>query len=341
MGRCTALLMVLTLVVASCSLSDEEGGEPSTAPSTITTSTSGTTTSTTPPATTMQAESGEPPDDGPLGVAEVPVGIQELLVSGETKAATAIRPIEEDESVTYLLPGAIDTHVGRVRYRSDVTLDLYFPPSYTFEEALPAVVFANGWSSTQNTVMIDENGQPMDEGFGTLDWQNSHSFTSMGNLVAASGLIGVVYGTVDDPYRDLDDVVKWLTSNATELGIDPSRTAVWMWSAHALTGLRVVMGEGNRQDNLAGAVVYYGWMPSDRVRDDLPVQVIRASEDLPFFIDSQARFFTEAEALGAPVEYAEIQGPHSFDREPGYEAATIETIDSTLRFLNEAFASTN
>jgi hypothetical protein len=279
-------------------------------------------------------------EGGPLAVAEGAVDIRNVLVSGEEKAATVVY---RDDPTTYQPPETGVTKVGRVRYRDDpATLDIYYPPSYTFDERLPAVVFINAWSTTQDTVLLFPNGTPMDEGLGTDDYQNSNSYISMGNAVAASGMIGVVYGTKDDPYQDLDDAMNWLTANAADLGIDQTKIAAWMWSAHTLTGLRVIMEEGDWQDDLAATVIYYGWMPYVDIRGDgPPIQLVRAMEDLDFFLESQDQFLAVAADVGLLVEVEEIQGPHSFNIEPGYEDLTIEAFTATLDYLEARFASSD
>jgi dienelactone hydrolase len=156
----------------------------------------------------------------------------------------------------------------------------------------------------------------------------------MGNAVAASGMIGVVYGTRDDPYQDLDDAMNWLTATAADLGIDQAKIAAWMWSAHTLTGLRVIMDEGDRQDDLSAAVVYYGWLPYEDIRaGGPPIQLVRATEDLDSFLESQDRFLTLAAELGVLVEVEEVQGPHSFNIEAGYEDLTVEAFLTTLDYL--------
>lgn len=250
------------------------------------------------------------------------------MVSGEEKTATALY---QDNTTTYRPQGTGQTQVGRVRYRNDATLDIYSPPSWAFDQPLPAVVFINAWSTTQDTVLFFPDGTPMDEGLGADDYQNSNSYMSMANAIAASGLIGVVFGTRDDPYGDLEDAMGWLTSNASGLGIDENKIAARTWSAHTLTGLRVIMNEGDWQDDLAAAVVYYGWMPYEDVRGDgPPIQLVRAVEDRDFFLESQDQFLTVAADMGLLVDVEEIPGPRSLDVEPGYEDITVEAITATL-----------
>lgn len=134
----------------------------------------------------------------------------------------------------------------------------------------------------------------------------------------------------------------WLTAKAADLGIVQAKIAAWMWSAHTLTGLRVIMGEGDWQDDLAAAVVYYGWVPYEDIRGNgPPVQLVRAMEDLDDFLESQDQFLTVASDVGVLVEVVEIPGPHSFNVTPGYEDLTVEAFTATLDYLEARFAGSD
>lgn len=326
MRSIASLLLVLVMLVAACGADGDEiaeSGETTAAP---TTTPAPTTSSTTAPAevptSTTLIES--------LLVADSAADIGEVLVSGAERLRLVT---ERDEPIVYAPPGAGETRVGRVAYRDGVTLDVYYPPAYEFDERLPAVVFINAFSTTSDTLLTRPDGMPV-EPLPSFDFQNSDSYTGMGTLVAASGMIGIVYGTGDDPARDVSDAMEWTMANAGELGVDPQHVAVWMWSAHTLTGLRAVMDDsGLWQQDLDCAVVYNGWMPVDRVRADLPVQVVKALGDEQFFIDSIDAFMLEAESVGAPVDYFEVDGPHGFYAKPGFEAIAEVTFQRTLEFL--------
>lgn len=336
MRRAGLLLIVLAVAATACNQVSDEGRDETTSASGAATTATQAVTSTAASVVSSTTTTTAPTEDaGPLAVAETATQIQHVLVSGEHKTATAS---ERDDPITYNHPGADDTQVGRVRYRDDATLDLYYPPGYRFDELLPAVVFANAWSTTEETILIQPDGEPMDESLGTADFQNSDSFISMGNLVSAAGLIGIVHGTTDDPAVDLDEAMTWVMANAEALGVDASRTAAWMWSAHTLTGLRIVMEKGPWQDALDAVIVYYGWMPLDTLRADLPIHMVKALEDLPFFIESQDAFMDAAAEVAAPIDDVEVQGPHNFDRVSGQEDSTAQAFDSTLTFLDTVFA---
>ena len=265
-----------------------------------------------------------------VAVAKNAESISSAMMSGADKLAMAT----ESVGVATFAPTGIEaTQVGRALYRNDVSLDVYYPPDYQFDQPLPTVVFVNAFSTTAPTVLIDPEGAIMDD-LPTVDFQNADSFISLGNMVAASGMIAVVYGTGNDPRRDLSDAMTWLLDNTASLGIDPDHLSLWMFSAHTLIGLRSVMDPNEVwAESLECAVVYYGWMPHDDIRTDLPVHVVKALEDDAFFIYSIDAFMAEADKAGAPVDYYEVQGPHAFDLEPEYADVTSTAFRKTLRFL--------
>jgi hypothetical protein len=332
MRSIASILLVLAMLATACG---SNGGQVSESGETTTTP-----TTTLAPTTSLSTTAAEAPTRSTLieslPVADSAAAIGEVLVVGADRLRLVT---ERDDPILYAPAAVRATQVGRVAYRDDVTLDVYYPPGHDFDEPRPAVVFVNAFSTTADTLLTRPDGIPV-EPLPSVDFQNSDSYAGMGTLVAASGIIGIVYGTGDDPARDLSDAMEWTIANAAELGIDPEHIGAWMWSAHTLTGLRAVMDEsGSWQQDLDCAVVYYGWMPADHVRPDLPIQVVKALGDEQFFIGSIDAFMIEAESVGAPVDYLEVEGPHAFDRAPGYSAIAEETFQRTLAFLGTQFAT--
>lgn len=158
--------VALALTLAACVASDGKGSISTETPSTTTTLTPTTTQpiSTKPSVVTTTVTRAE---RGSLPVAEGAAGIRNVLISGDEKAAAVLY---RDHPTTYQPPETALTQVGRVRFRDDATLDIYYPPSYAFDERLPAVVFINAWSTTQDTVLLFPDGTPMDESLGTDDY---------------------------------------------------------------------------------------------------------------------------------------------------------------------------
>ena len=254
------------------------------------------------------------------------------MVSGRDKLATATVQLGV---ATHSPPGTGDTRVARAGYRDEAVVDLYFPPDFTFAAALPTVVVVNGFAAVGATELVRPDGGI--ETLPAVDMQAADAFISLANAIAASGLIAVVYGTTDDPTRDLDDVMAWLLDNAGELRIDTDHLALWMFSAHTLVGLRAAMDDGRRwARSLSSVVVFYGWMPLDTLRPDLPVLAVKALGDLPMFTESMDDFMAAATEAGVSVEYLEVDAPHSFDFDPGFATAADPVVERALEFIRDS-----
>jgi hypothetical protein len=257
---------------------------------------------------------------------------RDAMVSGAEKLAAASVPV----GVATYTPDGIDrTRVGTIAYRKDASLDLYYPPDFVLDAPLPTVVVVNGFSTVDETLLIRPDGAI--ETLPAVDFRRSDSFISLANTLAASGMLAVVYGTTDDPPGDLDDAMDWLLDNADGLLIDRDHVALWMFSAHTLVGLRGAMDrDRDWAKHLAGAVVFYGWMPVDEFRTDLPVLAVKALRDDVFFVESMDDYVARAAVAGAPVEYHEVDGPHSFDFDPDSTAVSDPMVERALAFIREA-----
>lgn len=120
-----------------------------------------------------------------------------------------------------------------------LTLDLYRPPDAS---AVPAVVFVLAFPDSTMDVPLRDYGQ----------------YTSWARLVAAEGMVGVVYG-VADPVRDLSAVLEHLRREGAALGIDPQRVALWSCSGNTALALHQLRADAA---GVRALVAYYGIMPT-------------------------------------------------------------------------------
>jgi len=132
------LITVLAVVVLVSGCDDDAGSESAVSTTPISTTVASTTTApisttTTPTATTTATTTSAGGET--VQVADTATSIQDVLVTGAAKPDSAA---EHDDVATYAPTGVGDTQVGRVAYRADVTLDVYYPPAYRFDTPLPA-----------------------------------------------------------------------------------------------------------------------------------------------------------------------------------------------------------
>jgi tetratricopeptide (TPR) repeat protein len=175
------------------------------------------------------------------------------------------------------------------------TLDLYLPANATPGTPLPAVIFING--------VGDAGDNPFRDWAIYQDW---------GRLVAAEGMAGVVYGVAPERTREgPGEVADFLRREGPRLGIDGERLGLFACSANAGVGLPWAMGAA---PGLKCAVIYYGGVPVDSLRPDLPVYYVKAQKDAANLNNTIDGLWTRARESMAPWTIVLGRGlPHAFD----------------------------
>ena len=223
--------------------------------------------------------------------------------------------------VVLALPGMDDITVERGE-----RLDLYKPPGDDWRR--PAVVFARGWP--------DPTGK----------FKQLPPFTSWARLVAAAGLVGVLYnGELDDAVREL----------ARHPAVDPERIALVATSGHGPTALAQIARGG-----IARAALLYSYtldvQPTPDVADaaarfgfatptvgqlpKIPLLVVRAGADeMPGLNAALDRFVAAALARDLPLTVLNVSGaPHAFDLAVDTDA-TRDVVRAVIAFLARAGGS--
>jgi hypothetical protein len=235
------------------------------------------------------------------------------------------------QPVFFTLPGMDQVTVANVPYKEDLTMDVYYPPGFDFSSPVPAVIFVNG---SGDPALISLWGSKFKE------WS---SYISWGQLVAASGLIGINYETTDATLADTRDLIDFTLSNAPRLGVDKDHLCLWSASSHVPVALAVIADkEGKYQQSLSCAVIYYGFDVGNKISfppSNLPLLVVKAGRDDTannLFIDN---FVNRVKAAGHPVELIVYKdGEHVFE----FTQDTAETraiVSRTLEFMKEKLSA--
>lgn len=212
------------------------------------------------------------------------------------------------------VPGVAEVEVRKdIVYRgsadASLAFDLYLPAKRS--APVPVVIFVNGIGA---------------------DWMRGHAqYTGWGKAATTRGLAGVTMdsreGTVDDDVRGL---IAYLAANATALGVDASRIALWSCSANVTRGLPLAQAAG---PVVRSAVVYYGTATVSSFRRDLPLLFVRAGLDGAGLNRGLEALSARALADNAPVEVLNVaSGVHGFDVRDDTEV-TRAAIRRTLDFL--------
>jgi acetyl esterase/lipase len=196
--------------------------------------------------------------------------------------------------------------------------------------------------------------------------KNTGCFVSWGETLAASGLAAVTFNhrfyagaPLLEAVRDVEDALAWVRREGADIGIDPTRLALWAFSGG---GLFLSLGLRGDAPTLRALVAYYAVldlreMPPgpvspvsdlDRValspvyhvesgRPVPPVHVARAGLDTPSLNATIDRFIAAALARNAPLDALNHpEGRHGFDildddpRSREIAARTIEFLRTHL-----------
>jgi len=211
------------------------------------------------------------------------------------------------KTVVFRLPGMDDVPV-----ESSDRFDLYRPAGDDWRR--PAVVFACGFPDPTGRI------------------RQAPPFTSWARLVAAAGLVGVLYG------GDLDETIRALAKHPA---IDPERIALVATSGHGPTALAQLARGGVSRAALlyayttdcADAAARFGFAaPPIGELPPLPLHVVRAGADeMPGLNVALDRFIAHALARDLPVTVRNVPGaPHAF----GLVAERADVIRGVLEFLS-------
>jgi acetyl esterase/lipase len=146
-------------------------------------------------------------------------------------------PIEQlyKMPVVYTLPGMDQVEIHRdIVYRTletprgkvDLKMDVYVPPKAKSGETFPFVLLISGGGI---------EGAP-------YDWRDAGVYNSYGKILAASGMIGVSFSKryargvpgARNGIEDTDAAFAYLMHHVAEFHVDPSRQALWAFSAGGL-----------------------------------------------------------------------------------------------------------
>lgn len=248
--------------------------------------------------------------------------------------------------VVLSVPGTQDIQVRRnIPYKSGVDqesgIDVYLPPGAS--DALPAVIFVSGYSDQW---ALDFAGLKL------KDWG---SYVSWGQLVAASGLVGITY-SCDEPPRDANEVLQYVRENSAALRIDPERIGIWAASGNGPTALSLLTDPQTRlrfavmsntymldldgDTTVADMAAQIGFaapnsdMSVSDLNPNMPMFVVRSGKDEgPGLNQTIDRFVKHAIESDLPLRFANLpDAPHGYDTLHDTEESR-ETIRQILAFM--------
>jgi dienelactone hydrolase len=198
---------------------------------------------------------------------------------------------------------------------AELRFDIYYPPDFAQDTALPALVFVNG--------------------VGFPELKDAPEYVSWARATAAIGLAAVTFeSTQTSAEADIEDLMAYLRGNATTLGIDGENMGWWMCSSNVARSLPLALQAGRKY--LRCCVVYYGMADITywgQIRDDMPLFVVKAGLDWPLTNENIDRFVAEASRQNRDLTYVVYaSGRHAFDVFDDTQR-TRTIIQDTLDFM--------
>jgi len=242
--------------------------------------------------------------------------------------------------VVYQLPGMEVLRVGRdLTYRStsgtELLLDVYYP-SASPSQHVPTVLLPMAYPDPTARVRV----------YGPL--------TSWAQLIAASGMAAVVYGS-EAPAEDIHAVLQHLRGDAGALGLDVNRFGLFAASGNVTVGLSALMRDrlmrcaallyGYTMDmdgstavadmgRQAGFVNACAGQSADDLPDGVPMLFVRAGRDhFPGLNEALDRVVARALTRNLPLSLINhATGGHGFDLDEN-TAISRWIVQQVLAFL--------
>jgi acetyl esterase/lipase len=227
----------------------------------------------------------------------------------------------------------------------ELKMDVYSPPG---KQRRPAVIFIHGGRIPRNLLTTPK------------DWG---AYVSLGQLVAASGFVGVTFNhrfyaweSLGDSQSDVMDLIAYVRDNAESLGVDKDRIILWALSAG---GIFLSQPLQQSPPYIRSIVAYYSELDlqnqrkaapasvtDETLREFSPVHHLRNREKNvpPIFIaraglddkelnDGIDRFVQLALSKNLTVDVVNhATGHHAFDIEDNNERSR-DIIKRTLEFI--------
>lgn len=162
--------------------------------------------------------------------------------------------LQDYQRVIYTIPSMEQAQVRKnITYKTiegiHLKLDTYYPANFQLHQSLPAVLLIHGDGPAEQLATIKDSGQ----------------YVSWGQLIAASGLIGIVANhrsteglhNVVGVANDVDDLIAYVREHSKTLHVDADALGIWTCSAGAPFGLRAAINEA--PPYIKAIICFYGF----------------------------------------------------------------------------------
>lgn len=181
-----------------------------------------------------------------------------------------------------------------VNYQGD-TLEFicYQPLGFEPGQSYPTIVFANG---------------------GIEKLPHWRVYQDWAKLMASQGFVAILhFSTWQNRFQRLGQMLDYCHEEGASIGVDGQKIGVWACSGNVTAAFPRLMDK--RRSYLKAASLYYG-MPSqiERIRQDLPLQIVRAGLDMYSLNHKIDQFIQQALKVDIPLDFINyLEGYHAFD----------------------------
>lgn len=219
---------------------------------------------------------------------------------------------------------ALQSRVATFEYAPGLRVDLYWPPGFAFDKALPVVLFV---VSLPDSFFRKDLGVSITESAPYVSWCAAAS---------ARGFVAVVM-TVTQWSRDLPALAAWMESRKTALRLDTGRIFLWACSSNGDAALALASSGGALEGRVAGMSLYYTHL-SQMASTPVPgfsVEVVIPEKDDAARMRRLAAYADSLIANGNPVRVVRLPiGRHAFDISQDTPEHR-KVVEDTLLFMKE------
>ena len=237
------------------------------------------------------------------------------LLAASIAVALVSGVVAQEMRFFYPAPPASAVAVSKDQAYGTLQMDVYRPANAA-GKTLPVLVFFNIASGAQ---------------------RSNFFYKPWAEIAASRDLVAILPDLRDDSFeKDFDALIAHLTANASSLGIDRDRIALYAGSGNVSRALPLV--QNPKQTVVKAAVMYYGSAQVSEFRRDLPILMVRAGLNRPPVNRAIADLATLAANQNAPLTLLNYAGGHHAFEIVDDEDATRDVIDTTIEFVKRTTA---
>jgi len=229
-----------------------------------------------------------------LTVVMVAIAEDPTTITGREKRKQVTTPVWDVDWYALTLPHMNDVLVASEKLSYDigggreweVEVDIYYPPDFNFTSKLPAVFVSLGLRQWKSTI-------------------------SLGQLIAASGLIAIIPDITSD--KDFSETITYCLKNAKDFGINKKYIGIWGGSNPGTYAFNATLDKSQKYHEYIKCAVFESAVlrptfDKDNMSNDVPLLFITGSLDTIYARPTHTFLLEIADEMNIPLEYIIYEG---------------------------------